>query len=260
MGNVPFLGSDEWWNGNGIWSLSLTIQQLMFHGWKVVIWSFSVVWNFRQGLSVRMMRMTMTQMMTSVMMKSYNHLLMRWIHLYSLWIRLKVRQTLKFDVFESNFIFVLLDLHATAPWITVMQASDPLRFQNLTQTLEFQYQALANGVAQHADQRRVEIEKEKMEKVSAAATQWLKNSMDMAVKKFWFAFWVYCLFYPFSDDLEKSIAGRVQSIFVGSMVRESLSVARDFPVCKCLELCVSKIPLVRHNTGTAACWGCSWGW
>lgn len=42
------------------------------------------------------------------------------------------------------------------------------------------------------------------------------------------------------------------------MVRESLSVARDFPVCKCLELCVSKIPLVRHNTGTAACWGCRW--
>lgn len=163
-------------------------------------------------------------------------------------------------VFELNFILVLLDLPATAPWITAMQASDPLRFQNLTQTLEFQYQALANGVAQHADQRRVEIEKEKMEKASAAATQWLKNSMDMAVKKFWFAFWVYCLFYPFSDDLEKSIAGRVQSIFVGSMVRESLSVARDFPVCKCLELCVSKIPLVRHNTGTAACWGCSWGW
>ncbi|KAH9783928.1 Importin beta-like SAD2 [Citrus sinensis] len=55
--------------------------------------------------------------------------------------------------------------------IKVMQASDPLRFQNLTQTLEFQYQALANGVAQHADQRRVEIEKEKVEKASAAATQ-----------------------------------------------------------------------------------------
>lgn len=53
--------------------------------------------------------------------------------------------------------------------IKVMQASDPLRFQNLTQTLEFNYQALANGVAQHADQRRVEIEKEKLEKASAAA-------------------------------------------------------------------------------------------
>ncbi|CAO2820514.1 unnamed protein product [Amaranthus hypochondriacus] len=53
--------------------------------------------------------------------------------------------------------------------VKVMQASDPLRFQNLTQTLEFQYQALANGVAQHADQRRVEIEKEKMEKAAVAS-------------------------------------------------------------------------------------------
>lgn len=48
-----------------------------------------------------------------------------------------------------------------------MQASDPLRFQNLTQTLEFAYQALANGVAQHAEVRRTEIEKEKLEKSSA---------------------------------------------------------------------------------------------
>ncbi|KAK4857316.1 hypothetical protein QYF36_026845 [Acer negundo] len=54
--------------------------------------------------------------------------------------------------------------------VKVMQASDPLRFQNLTQTLDFHYQALANGVAQHADQRRLEIEKEKMEKASAAAS------------------------------------------------------------------------------------------
>ncbi|XP_059277351.1 importin beta-like SAD2 [Lycium ferocissimum] len=51
--------------------------------------------------------------------------------------------------------------------IKAMQASDPLRFQSLTQTLDFRYQALANGVAQHAEQRRVEIEKEKMEKASA---------------------------------------------------------------------------------------------
>ncbi|KAL2323807.1 hypothetical protein Fmac_022865 [Flemingia macrophylla] len=49
----------------------------------------------------------------------------------------------------------------------VMQSSDPLRFQNLTQTLEFSYQALANGVAQHAEVRRGEIEKEKLEKSSA---------------------------------------------------------------------------------------------
>ncbi|KAJ8547024.1 hypothetical protein K7X08_010610 [Anisodus acutangulus] len=51
--------------------------------------------------------------------------------------------------------------------IKAMQASDPLRFQSLTQTLDFRYQALANGVAQHAELRRVEIEKEKMEKASA---------------------------------------------------------------------------------------------
>ncbi|XP_021733231.1 importin beta-like SAD2 [Chenopodium quinoa] len=54
--------------------------------------------------------------------------------------------------------------------VKVMQASDPSRFQNLTQALEFQYQALANGVAQHADQRRVEIEKEKLEKAAAASS------------------------------------------------------------------------------------------
>lgn len=53
--------------------------------------------------------------------------------------------------------------------IKTLQASDPLRFQNLTQTLDFHFQALANGVAQHGEQRRAEIEKEKMEKASAAA-------------------------------------------------------------------------------------------
>lgn len=51
---------------------------------------------------------------------------------------------------------------------SAMQASDPLRFQNLTQTLDFHFQALANGVAEHAEQRRVVIEKEKLEKASTA--------------------------------------------------------------------------------------------
>ncbi|PSS24000.1 Importin beta-like [Actinidia chinensis var. chinensis] len=51
-----------------------------------------------------------------------------------------------------------------------MQALDPLRFQNLTQTLDFHHQALANGVAQHAEQRRAEIEKEKLEKATESAT------------------------------------------------------------------------------------------
>lgn len=50
-----------------------------------------------------------------------------------------------------------------------MQSSNPIKFQNLTQTLEFSYQALASGVAQHAEMRRGEIEKEKSEKSSAIA-------------------------------------------------------------------------------------------
>ncbi|KAL3621644.1 secondary alcohol dehydrogenase (SADH2) [Castilleja foliolosa] len=53
--------------------------------------------------------------------------------------------------------------------IKVLQASDPLKFQNLTQTLDFHYQALANGVAQHAEVRRVEIEKEKLAKSTEPA-------------------------------------------------------------------------------------------
>ncbi|XP_010999999.1 PREDICTED: probable importin-7 homolog isoform X1 [Populus euphratica] len=53
--------------------------------------------------------------------------------------------------------------------IKAMQALDPLRFQNLTQTLDFHFQALANGVAEHAEQRRAVIGKEKLEKTSAAS-------------------------------------------------------------------------------------------
>ncbi|KAE8714491.1 Importin beta-like SAD2 [Hibiscus syriacus] len=53
--------------------------------------------------------------------------------------------------------------------VKALQASDPMKFQNLMQTLDFHYQALANGVAQHAEQRKAEIEKENMEKASAAA-------------------------------------------------------------------------------------------
>ncbi|KAK3005637.1 hypothetical protein RJ639_017008 [Escallonia herrerae] len=50
----------------------------------------------------------------------------------------------------------------------VLQASDPLRFQNLSQRLDLHYQAAAHGIAEHAEQRRVEIEKEKVEKASAS--------------------------------------------------------------------------------------------
>ncbi|KQJ82085.1 importin beta-like SAD2 isoform X2 [Brachypodium distachyon] len=51
--------------------------------------------------------------------------------------------------------------------IQAIKASDPARFQNLMQTLDFSYQALANGIAQHAAERKVEIEKEKLEKANA---------------------------------------------------------------------------------------------
>ncbi|XP_010414101.1 PREDICTED: importin beta-like SAD2 isoform X3 [Camelina sativa] len=54
--------------------------------------------------------------------------------------------------------------------IRVMQASDAQRFQNLNQSLDFTYQAIANGVAQHAEVRRVEIEKEKQKKLAQAAS------------------------------------------------------------------------------------------
>ncbi|XP_042514589.1 importin beta-like SAD2 [Macadamia integrifolia] len=50
-----------------------------------------------------------------------------------------------------------------------VQALDPGRLQNLMQRLDFQYQALASGIAQHADQRRAEIEKEKLEKAAATS-------------------------------------------------------------------------------------------
>ncbi|KAF3509489.1 hypothetical protein F2Q69_00001461 [Brassica cretica] len=53
--------------------------------------------------------------------------------------------------------------------LAAMQASDAQRFQNLNQSLDFTYQAIANGIAQHAEVRRVEIEKEKQKKAAEAA-------------------------------------------------------------------------------------------
>nr|CAB3486688.1 unnamed protein product [Digitaria exilis] len=50
--------------------------------------------------------------------------------------------------------------------IQALQASDPGRFQNLMQTMDFHYQALASGVAQHAEERKTEIAKEKLEKAN----------------------------------------------------------------------------------------------
>lgn len=48
--------------------------------------------------------------------------------------------------------------------VKVVQASDPTRFQSLMHNLNFHYQAVASGIAQHAEVRRVEIEKERQEK------------------------------------------------------------------------------------------------
>ncbi|XP_068665175.1 importin beta-like SAD2 isoform X2 [Aristolochia californica] len=50
-----------------------------------------------------------------------------------------------------------------------VQISDPARFQGLMQTLDFHYTAFASGVAQHAEQRRAEIEKERIEKAAGAS-------------------------------------------------------------------------------------------
>lgn len=57
-----------------------------------------------------------------------------------------------------------------------IQVSDPARVQTLMQTLDFHYQALASGIAQHGEQRRAEIEKEKQEK--AAGTSWLESTSE----------------------------------------------------------------------------------
>lgn len=51
--------------------------------------------------------------------------------------------------------------------IQVLRASDPGRFQSLMHTMDFHYQALASGVAQHAEERKIEIAKEKLEKANA---------------------------------------------------------------------------------------------
>ncbi|RZC59925.1 hypothetical protein C5167_021678 [Papaver somniferum] len=87
------------------------------------------------------MRMTRTQMMITEMMKSYNHQLMMLILSFSSFIRT----------------------------VEVQQAPDPARFQSFTQALDFPHQALASGLAQHPKQRRIEIEKKKMEKAAAGS-------------------------------------------------------------------------------------------
>ncbi|XP_058093575.1 importin beta-like SAD2 isoform X2 [Magnolia sinica] len=52
--------------------------------------------------------------------------------------------------------------------VKAIQVTDLARFQSLMQKLDFHYQAVASGVAQHAEQRRVEMEKEKLEKAGTS--------------------------------------------------------------------------------------------
>lgn len=62
---------------------------------------------------------------------------------------------------SRSLIFCVLNM-------TGFSASDPVKFQSLMQSLDFQYQARASGIAQHAELRRVEIEKEKLEKANGS--------------------------------------------------------------------------------------------
>lgn len=81
-----------------------------------------------------------------------------------------------------TFLFLFLDSHSLYP---ALRASDESRFQSLTQALDLHNQALANAVFQHAEQRRVEIEKEKLEKASGAVPpSWLVAERILLLK-FW---------------------------------------------------------------------------
>ena len=161
-----------------------------------------IIWMHRQRTFAQMMRTMMTRIMITVMMKSCNHLLMRWTLSFSSWILSKVNRNSFFNLCETQGLFFFSFGHGNLifPYFLnlAMQASDPLRLQNLTQTLDFHYQALANGVAQHAEQRRVEIEKEKMEKASAGGALW-SNFQDMWWLDISFAVPVVCLFHSSSN-------------------------------------------------------------
>ena len=49
-------------------------------------------------------------------------------------------------------------------WNVGISAADPARFQALTHSLDFQHQAMAHGLSQHAEERRKTLEKELSEK------------------------------------------------------------------------------------------------
>lgn len=121
-----------------------------------------------------------------------------------------------------------------------------MRFQSLTQSLEFQYQALAHGVAQHAEQRRVEIEKEKLEKAASAASSWpwvrvvtckakILNCSPGPVHVHWFSKWL---------NAKKS---RCHSLdLTGSVFMDDVWASK-VQVWSCLARWCSQVPIPRDN-------------
>lgn len=75
--------------------------------------------------------------------------------------------------FVSTFVGLDPCLSNIVCKIVAVQSINPMRVQSLTQALDFHYQAIASGVAQHAEVRRVEIEKEKAAAAAAAAASGL---------------------------------------------------------------------------------------
>lgn len=148
-----------------------------------------------------------------------------------------------------------LDFYPSSPGRLnpAMQASDQLRYQSLTQNLDFHYQALADSIAQHAEQRRVEIDKEKMEKESTTVASWKFNLLQVlwlfhSFKNYWREAWMSCqlcmfrvvslISYPFvhcgSLGYEAKCGVRAVCVHLGYSIRYSLQpTKKDMPLCSC---------------------------
>ena len=64
-----------------------------------------IIWMHRQRTFAQMMRTMMTRIMITVMMKSCNHLLMRWTLSFSSWILSKVNRNSFFNLCETQGLF-----------------------------------------------------------------------------------------------------------------------------------------------------------
>jgi hypothetical protein len=79
-----------------------------------------------------------------------------------------LKDYLGFWAFSLTFMMLRFLLTSHSAWYeTAISLSDPTRFHALSGSLDFEHQALAHGLAQHAEERRKEIEKEAMEKAAA---------------------------------------------------------------------------------------------